>query len=118
MDALFHNPSTQVEDVKRRTALLREGPAQSKAGPDAKLVCGDLKLIWNHPGKNRRPAREGSSQPAAPLHGFGSNVPIVLTSMQEKGESLMGKDRGCKQGDPLSPVRLRWPSGKVSASDP
>ncbi|GBN20267.1 hypothetical protein AVEN_209993-1, partial [Araneus ventricosus] len=28
---------------------------------------------------------------------FGSDVPIVLTSMQEKGESLMGKDRAVGQ---------------------
>ncbi|GBL90734.1 hypothetical protein AVEN_219385-1, partial [Araneus ventricosus] len=25
---------------------------------------------------------------------FGSDIPIVLTSMQEKGESLIEKDRG------------------------
>ncbi|GBM41868.1 hypothetical protein AVEN_8537-1 [Araneus ventricosus] len=24
--------------------------------------------------------------------------------MQEKGESLMGQDRGCKLGDPISPI--------------
>ncbi|GBM02845.1 hypothetical protein AVEN_52024-1 [Araneus ventricosus] len=59
----------------------------------------------NHPGKSRCPAREGSSsQPAAPLHCFVSDVPIVLTSMQEKGESLMGQDRGCKPSDPISPI--------------
>ncbi|GBM51601.1 hypothetical protein AVEN_146254-1 [Araneus ventricosus] len=24
--------------------------------------------------------------------------------MQEKGESLMGQDRGCRKGDPISPI--------------
>ncbi|GBM43105.1 hypothetical protein AVEN_269920-1 [Araneus ventricosus] len=36
---------------------------------------------------------------------FGSGVPIVLTSIQEKGESLMGQDRGCRPGDPISPIQ-------------
>ncbi|GBM70038.1 hypothetical protein AVEN_174537-1 [Araneus ventricosus] len=27
---------------------------------------------------------------------FGSDVPVVLTSMQEKDASLMGQDRGCR----------------------
>ncbi|GBL91341.1 hypothetical protein AVEN_203492-1 [Araneus ventricosus] len=51
-------------------------------------TCGTVKSISrNHPGKNRCPANEGSSsQPDVPLHCFGSDVPIVLTSMQEKGE--------------------------------
>ncbi|GBM10941.1 hypothetical protein AVEN_139277-1 [Araneus ventricosus] len=41
-------------------------------------------------------ASEGSSsQPAAPLHCFGSDVPTVLTSLQQKVESLMN---GCKIG--------------------
>ncbi|GBN56179.1 hypothetical protein AVEN_82275-1 [Araneus ventricosus] len=35
---------------------------------------------------------------------FGSEVPIVLTSMQERGESLMGQDWGCRRGDPISPL--------------
>ncbi|GBL90880.1 hypothetical protein AVEN_27987-2-1, partial [Araneus ventricosus] len=48
----------------------------------------------NHPGKNRCPESEGSSsQPFAPLHCFRSDFPIGLTSLQEKGESLMGLDR-------------------------
>ncbi|GBN88231.1 hypothetical protein AVEN_141710-1 [Araneus ventricosus] len=34
---------------------------------------------------------------AAPLHCFGSDVPIVLTSLQEKGESLMGQARDVGQ---------------------
>ncbi|GBN95379.1 hypothetical protein AVEN_144829-1 [Araneus ventricosus] len=38
------------------------------------------------------------------LHRFGSDVPIALTSMQEKGESLMGQDRVCMPGDPISPI--------------
>ncbi|GBO35369.1 hypothetical protein AVEN_226390-1 [Araneus ventricosus] len=59
----------------------------------------------NHPGKNRCPASEGnSSQPAAPLHCFGSDVPTVLTSLQQKGESLMGQDWGSRPGDPISPI--------------
>ncbi|GBN63245.1 hypothetical protein AVEN_74480-1 [Araneus ventricosus] len=47
-------------------------------------------------------SEDSSSQPAEPLHYFGSNVSIVLASMQEKGESRMGKDRDCRQGDPIS----------------
>ncbi|GBM08286.1 hypothetical protein AVEN_101420-1 [Araneus ventricosus] len=35
---------------------------------------------------------------------FGSDVPIVLTSMQKKVESLMGQDRGCWRGHPISPI--------------
>ncbi|GBN86011.1 hypothetical protein AVEN_81513-1 [Araneus ventricosus] len=35
---------------------------------------------------------------------FGSDVPIVLASMQEKGESLIEQDRGCRPGDPISPI--------------
>ncbi|GBL83296.1 hypothetical protein AVEN_110623-1 [Araneus ventricosus] len=35
---------------------------------------------------------------------FGSDVPIVLTSMQEKGESLRGQNQGCRPGDPISPI--------------
>ncbi|GBN31933.1 hypothetical protein AVEN_37918-1 [Araneus ventricosus] len=31
-----------------------------------------------------------------------SDVPLVLTSMQEKCESLMGQDRGCRPGGPIS----------------
>ncbi|GBN90602.1 hypothetical protein AVEN_217014-1 [Araneus ventricosus] len=59
----------------------------------------------NHPCENRCLASEGgSSQSAAPLHCFGSDVPIVLISMQEKEESLMGLDRGCKPGGPVSPI--------------
>ncbi|GBN55645.1 hypothetical protein AVEN_187632-1 [Araneus ventricosus] len=46
----------------------------------------------NHPGKNRCPSdRRSASQPIAALHCFGSDVSIVLTSMQEKGESMMCK---------------------------
>ncbi|GBM93135.1 hypothetical protein AVEN_111780-1, partial [Araneus ventricosus] len=45
----------------------------------------------NHPGGNRCPPSEGiSSQPTVPLHCFGSDIPIVLTSAQEKGSSLIG----------------------------
>ncbi|GBM20751.1 hypothetical protein AVEN_105974-1 [Araneus ventricosus] len=49
-------------------------------------ICRTVTSISrNHPGRNRCPASEGrSSQPAAPIHCFGSDVPIVLTSMQEK----------------------------------
>ncbi|GBN55240.1 hypothetical protein AVEN_226443-1 [Araneus ventricosus] len=51
----------------------------------------------------RCPAREGnSSQPAAPLHCFGSDVQIVLTPMQER--CLMGQDSGCRAGDSISPI--------------
>ncbi|GBM25792.1 hypothetical protein AVEN_188389-1 [Araneus ventricosus] len=58
-----------------------------------------------YPGKNRCPASEGrSSQPATPLPCFKSDVPIVLTSLKEKGESLMGQDRGCRPSDPISPI--------------
>ncbi|GBN15472.1 hypothetical protein AVEN_16099-1 [Araneus ventricosus] len=35
---------------------------------------------------------------------FGSDVPIVLTSMQEKGESLMGQNWGCWPCDPISTI--------------
>ncbi|GBM67124.1 hypothetical protein AVEN_194989-1 [Araneus ventricosus] len=35
---------------------------------------------------------------------FGSDVPIVLISMQEKSQSLMGQDRGCRVGYPISPI--------------
>ncbi|GBM77859.1 hypothetical protein AVEN_24611-1 [Araneus ventricosus] len=57
----------------------------------------------NNPGKNRCPAsEESSSHPAAPLHCFGSDVPIVLTSMQGRGESLVGQDQSCRPGDPIS----------------
>ncbi|GBO39143.1 hypothetical protein AVEN_83233-1 [Araneus ventricosus] len=31
---------------------------------------------------------------------LGSDVSIVRTSIQEKGESLMGQDRDCRPGDP------------------
>ncbi|GBN49375.1 hypothetical protein AVEN_162332-1 [Araneus ventricosus] len=42
----------------------------------------------NHSVKNRCPESEGSSlQPAAPLHCFRSDVPIVLNSMQKKGKA-------------------------------
>ncbi|GBM27419.1 hypothetical protein AVEN_25327-1 [Araneus ventricosus] len=48
----------------------------------------------NHPGKNRCPASVGSSsQHTAPLHYFGSDVPIKLTSMRGKGED------GCEISD-------------------
>ncbi|GBM93441.1 hypothetical protein AVEN_218623-1 [Araneus ventricosus] len=33
-----------------------------------------------------------------------SDVPIVLTSKQEEGECLMLQDRGCRPGDPISPI--------------
>ncbi|GBM76213.1 hypothetical protein AVEN_86424-1 [Araneus ventricosus] len=47
-----------------------------------------------HPGKNRCPVSErSSSQTVAPLLCFGSEVPIVPTSVQEKGRSLMGQGR-------------------------
>ncbi|GBM74875.1 hypothetical protein AVEN_212318-1 [Araneus ventricosus] len=36
---------------------------------------------------------------------FESDVRIVLTSMQEKGESLIGQDRGCWPGNPMSTIR-------------
>ncbi|GBO02191.1 hypothetical protein AVEN_132473-1 [Araneus ventricosus] len=39
-----------------------------------------------------------------PLHCFGSDVPIVLTSVLEKGETLMGQDRGSKPDHPISPI--------------
>ncbi|GBN59969.1 hypothetical protein AVEN_103951-1 [Araneus ventricosus] len=59
----------------------------------------------NHPGKNRCPASEGSSsQPATPLHCFGSDIPIVLTSILGKDESLKGQDQESKPGDPISPI--------------
>ncbi|GBM67017.1 hypothetical protein AVEN_135511-1 [Araneus ventricosus] len=58
----------------------------------------------NHPGKNRCPVSEGSSQPSAPLHFIGSDVPIVKTTMQGKGESLRVQDRSCRTGDPISPI--------------
>ncbi|GBN33697.1 hypothetical protein AVEN_149984-1 [Araneus ventricosus] len=62
-------------------------------------------ITRNHPGKNRCPVSEGtSSHPTAPLHCFGSDITIVLTSMQKKGESLKGKDWGCRPGDPISPI--------------
>ncbi|GBO24082.1 hypothetical protein AVEN_40221-1, partial [Araneus ventricosus] len=35
---------------------------------------------------------------------IGNDVPIVPTSMQEKGENLMGQDRDCRPGDPVSPI--------------
>ncbi|GBN81340.1 hypothetical protein AVEN_59622-1 [Araneus ventricosus] len=35
---------------------------------------------------------------------FGSDDPIVLTSMQGKNESLMGQDQGCRPSDPISPI--------------
>ncbi|GBL84309.1 hypothetical protein AVEN_118680-1 [Araneus ventricosus] len=35
---------------------------------------------------------------------FGSDVPIELTSMQEKGENLMGQDRHCRGVDPIYPI--------------
>ncbi|GBM14072.1 hypothetical protein AVEN_209961-1 [Araneus ventricosus] len=35
---------------------------------------------------------------------FAGDDPIVLTSMQEKGESLIGQDRGARPGDPISPI--------------
>ncbi|GBO08189.1 hypothetical protein AVEN_152606-1 [Araneus ventricosus] len=57
----------------------------------------------NHPGKNRCSER-CPSQPATPLHCFGSNVPIVLTLKQEKGESLIVLDQGCRRRDPISQI--------------
>ncbi|GBM20978.1 hypothetical protein AVEN_87940-1 [Araneus ventricosus] len=36
---------------------------------------------------------------------FGSDVPIVLTSMQEKDENLIGQDQGCRPGTPTSPIQ-------------
>ncbi|GBM87491.1 hypothetical protein AVEN_211642-1 [Araneus ventricosus] len=35
---------------------------------------------------------------------FESDVPIVLTSIQEEGECLMEQDRGCRPGDQISPT--------------
>ncbi|GBL88100.1 hypothetical protein AVEN_133746-1 [Araneus ventricosus] len=35
---------------------------------------------------------------------FGSDTAIVLTSMQEKDESLMRQDRDCRRRDPISPI--------------
>ncbi|GBL81440.1 hypothetical protein AVEN_182277-1 [Araneus ventricosus] len=35
---------------------------------------------------------------------FGSDVSIVLTSMREKGESLMEEDRACRPSDPIFPI--------------
>ncbi|GBO41168.1 hypothetical protein AVEN_144238-1 [Araneus ventricosus] len=35
---------------------------------------------------------------------FGSDVTIVLTSVREKGESLMEQDRGCRPSDPIFPI--------------
>ncbi|GBM12784.1 hypothetical protein AVEN_147964-1 [Araneus ventricosus] len=35
---------------------------------------------------------------------LGSVIPIVPTSTQEKGGNLMGQDRGCRPGDPISPI--------------
>ncbi|GBO21294.1 hypothetical protein AVEN_173947-1, partial [Araneus ventricosus] len=45
-----------------------------------------------------------SSQPEAPLHCFGSDIPKVPTSLQEKGEIVMGQDRDCRPCDPISPI--------------
>ncbi|GBN75821.1 hypothetical protein AVEN_256865-1 [Araneus ventricosus] len=56
-------------------------------------------------GKNRCPERERcSSQPAVPLHFFGSDVPIVFISMREKVESLMEQDWDCKTGQLICPI--------------
>ncbi|GBO38589.1 hypothetical protein AVEN_230537-1, partial [Araneus ventricosus] len=35
---------------------------------------------------------------------FESDVPVVLTSKLEKGESLIWQDLGCRPGDPISPI--------------
>ncbi|GBM10004.1 hypothetical protein AVEN_23992-1 [Araneus ventricosus] len=35
---------------------------------------------------------------------LGSDIPIVLTLVQQKGESLMGQDRDCRSGEPISPI--------------
>ncbi|GBM18754.1 hypothetical protein AVEN_44312-1 [Araneus ventricosus] len=61
-------------------------------------------ISQNHPGKNRCPTSERSSSQPAPLHYFRSDFLVVLTSMQEKGESLMGQDRGCRPADSISPM--------------
>ncbi|GBM44310.1 hypothetical protein AVEN_244501-1 [Araneus ventricosus] len=37
---------------------------------------------------------------------FGGDVPIVLISMQEKGESLIGQDRSCRLGDPSQATNM------------
>ncbi|GBM05168.1 hypothetical protein AVEN_22307-1 [Araneus ventricosus] len=36
---------------------------------------------------------------------FGSDFPIVLTSMQEKDERMIGQDRSCRTGDSISPIQ-------------
>ncbi|GBN39320.1 hypothetical protein AVEN_167742-1 [Araneus ventricosus] len=65
----------------------------------------NCEAVRYHPDECPCPASEvSSSQPVAPLHCFGSDVPIVLTSMQEKGESLMRQDQGCRPGDPMSTI--------------
>ncbi|GBM34535.1 hypothetical protein AVEN_43190-1 [Araneus ventricosus] len=49
-------------------------------------ICRTVRSIpRNHPGKNRWPASKGtSSQPCAPLHCFGRDVPIVRLHCRKK----------------------------------
>ncbi|GBL78837.1 hypothetical protein AVEN_48831-1 [Araneus ventricosus] len=87
--------------------LYYQGRSESKfRSPPTLIHLSFREINFKKPScKNMCPANERStSQPDAPLHCFGSDVPIVLTSLQEKGESLMWRDRGCRQGDPVSPI--------------
>ncbi|GBN52523.1 hypothetical protein AVEN_235098-1 [Araneus ventricosus] len=36
---------------------------------------------------------------------FGSDVPIALSTIQAKFESLVGQDRGCRPGDPIASIQ-------------
>lgn len=45
-------------------------------------------------------------QPAPPQHCLGSDVPRVRLSMQRTDKSPMGQDLGCRQSDPISPIRI------------
>ncbi|GBM19568.1 hypothetical protein AVEN_369-1 [Araneus ventricosus] len=72
---------------------LSEDDIKSLINSDTMPIKEIQKFSCHTQAVERYPAsEETSSQPVAPLHCFGSDVPIVLTSMQEKGESLMGKN--------------------------
>ncbi|GBO17936.1 hypothetical protein AVEN_26845-1 [Araneus ventricosus] len=85
---------TQVGDGKDDSISINDKPL--RLGERHRCICRTVKSISrNHPGKNRCPESEGSSsRSSAPLHCFGSDVPIVLTSMEEKGELTSMEEKG------------------------
>ncbi|GBL82221.1 hypothetical protein AVEN_252408-1 [Araneus ventricosus] len=71
-------------------------------------ICRTVKSI-----SRNNPVKIGAQRLKEVLHSlnaslmsiFDSDVLVVLTSIKEKGESLMRQDRGCRPGDPISLVQ-------------